>query len=148
MTRVAMLVGALTLIGGVLGGCGQEPATGASPETAAAPPSGAEPGSSAVQSPSSPPTAPAGPSTRTIGITVRGGQATGETGRAEVPLGTAVTLSVTSDVADEIHVHGYEQEAQVPAGGTGSVSFTADLPGVFEVELHDSGLQLLQLQVS
>jgi hypothetical protein len=57
-------------------------------------------------------------------------------------------LAVSSDVADKVHLHGYDKEAQIPAGETGSVSFTADIPGVFEVELHESGLQLLQLQVN
>ncbi|MGH3897198.1 MAG: hypothetical protein ACRDTA_02895 [Pseudonocardiaceae bacterium] len=79
---------------------------------------------------------------------VRGGQPSGETGRVKVALGTPITLAVSSDVADKVHLHGYDKEAQIPAGETGSVSFTADIPGVFEVELHESGLQLLQLQVN
>ncbi len=92
--------------------------------------------------------APTGPSARVINITVRGGQISGDTGRVEVPLGTPVTINVTSDVADEVHIHGYEKKAEIPAGGSASVSFAADIPGVFEGELHESGLQLLQLQVS
>lgn len=90
----------------------------------------------------------AGPPARSINITVRGGQVSGDTGRVEVPLGTPVTLSGTSNMADEIHLHSYDEVVQIPAGGTGSVSFTADIPGVFEVELHESGLLLCQLQVS
>lgn len=129
MNRAASIVAALAVVG-VLGGCGQQP--GSTPRAG---------------SPATPSTEPAGPSARTISVTVRDGQATGDTGRVEVPLGTSVTLSVTSDVADEIHLHGYDQEVRIPAGGTGSVSFTADIPGVFEVELHESGLALLQLQV-
>jgi hypothetical protein len=139
MVRRAMVgAAALAVVGGVLGGCGREPGTG-SASTAAPVPSGA--GSSAAP-------APAGPTTRAISITVRGGTASGETGRVTVPLGTPVTMSVTSDVADEIHVHGYDRKAEIPAGGTASVSFTATVPGVFEVELEQSKLQLLQLQVS
>ncbi|HZD14367.1 MAG TPA: hypothetical protein VE196_04420 [Pseudonocardiaceae bacterium] len=139
MVRRAMVgAAALAVVGGVLGGCGREPGTGGA-STAAPVPSGA--GSSAAP-------APAGPTTRAISITVRGGTASGETGRVTVPLGTPVTMSVTSDVADEIHVHGYDRKAEIPAGGTASVSFTATVPGVFEVELEQSKLQLLQLQVS
>ena len=141
MVRRAMVgAAALAVVGGVLGGCGREPGTGGA-STAAPVPSGA--GSSAAPAP-----APAGPTTRAISITVRGGTASGETGRVTVPLGTPVTMSVTSDVADEIHVHGYDRKAEIPAGGTASVSFTATVPGVFEVELEQSKLQLLQLQVS
>jgi hypothetical protein len=54
---------------------------------------------------------------------------------------------VSSDVADELHVHGYDRKAKIPAGATGSVAFTANTPGVFEVELENSKLALLQLQV-
>jgi heme/copper-type cytochrome/quinol oxidase subunit 2 len=62
-------------------------------------------------------------------------------------VGSPVVLSVSSDVADEIHVHGYDRKANVPAGATASVVFSANNPGVFEVELENSKLQLAQLQV-
>jgi hypothetical protein len=133
VNRAAILVAVLA-VAGVFGGCGHASMThGAS--------SSPEPGSptSAV---------PAGPSARSINVSVRGGQVSGDTGRVEVPLGTPVTLSVNSDMTDELHLHGYDKEVQIPAGGTGSIDFTADIPGVFEVELHESGLALLQLQVS
>jgi hypothetical protein len=64
-----------------------------------------------------------------------------------VATGTPIVLSVSSDVADEIHVHGYDRKANIPAGATASVTFVANAPGVFEVELENSKLQLLQLQV-
>lgn len=137
MRRLAILLAATAMAGEVLGGCGGESTAGA-----AAPSAPAAPAGPSVLS------TPAGPATRTISIMVRGGQPSGETGRVKVALGTPVTLAVSSDVADEVHVHGYDKEAQIPAGETGSVSFTADIPGVFEVELHESGLQLLQLQVN
>jgi hypothetical protein len=139
------MVGAVVLavVGGVLSGCGQESAPGGASAAFPAPSS-----STAVGSPGSSSSAPVGPTVRMITITVRGGQVSGESGRVAVPLGTPVTLSVTSDVADEAHVHGYDREVEIPAGGTASVSFTANIPGVFEVELHESKLQLFQLQVS
>ena len=56
-------------------------------------------------------------------------------------------LVVTSDVADEVHVHGYDEKAAVPANGTVELSFTADIPGVFEVELEQRGRRLLTLEV-
>ncbi len=43
---------------------------------------------------------------------------------------------VESDVADEIHVHGYDLKKDVPAGGSVSFSFPASIEGVFEVELE------------
>ena len=143
-----MLVGALAVVGGMLSGCGDEPTPGAAPDTAPTPSTTTGPPSSPAVASSSPVTTSAGPKARVLTIIVRGGKASGDTDRVAVPLNTPVTINVTSDAADEVHVHGYDKETQIPAGGTSSVAFTADIPGVFEVELHESGLQLLQLQVS
>ena len=67
--------------------------------------------------------------------------------RVSVPLGKTVRLVVTSDVADEVHVHGYDKSAAVAAGETGVVEFPATIPGVFEVELEQRGTKLLELAV-
>jgi len=56
-------------------------------------------------------------------------------------------LRVESDVSDEIHVHGYDLVAAVSSGGIGELQFNADIPGIFEVELEDAGLEILQLVV-
>ena len=66
----------------------------------------------------------------------------------DVPLGSDVTLNVTSDVADEVHVHVYDNKAEVAAGGTATMTFTADIPGQFEVELEGAHLKLVELRVS
>ena len=79
---------------------------------------------------------------------VSGGQATGDTGRVAVPVGEHVTLVVTSDVADEVHVHGYDKEQELSPGQPAEIVFDATIPGVFEVELHEAGTTLLSLQVS
>ncbi|MGH3998343.1 MAG: hypothetical protein ACRDTJ_12865 [Pseudonocardiaceae bacterium] len=140
MRRIA--IGSVVLAAiGVLGGCGREPAVGTAPNSPVV--TDTAPKASAGSAP-----APVRPTVRTISITVRGGQATGETGRVAVALGTPVTVFVTSDIADEIHVRGYDRKAAVAAGGTGLISFTANAPGVFEVELAGSKLQLVALQVS
>jgi heme/copper-type cytochrome/quinol oxidase subunit 2 len=141
VSRAAFLLAVLAVVG-VLGGCGRDPGPTEAPEFG--PPVNEPGGASAGPAP-----APVGPTIQKISITVRGGQVTGDTGRVTVPLGTPVTVSVTSDVADEIHVHGYDRKGAIPAAGsTGSVSFTADTPGVFEVELEESKIQLVQLAVS
>jgi heme/copper-type cytochrome/quinol oxidase subunit 2 len=130
MGRVAFVVAAAAVAAGVLGGCGHGGGTesGANPAGASAKP-------------------PAASAVRSINIKVHGGKVSGDTGRITVPVGSPVVLSVSSDVADEIHVHGYDRKANVPAGATASVVFTANNPGVFEVELENSKLQLVQLQV-
>jgi hypothetical protein len=58
-----------------------------------------------------------------------------------------VTIRVTSDVADEVHVHGYDLMTDVDPGTPATVTFDATIPGVFEVELEKLGQQLLTLQV-
>lgn len=143
MSRVTIRVGASKVVAGVVmtSTLAMGVLTGCEGATSTAP--GANPaGAAAGTAP-----APAGPTVRTINIKVLGGKASGDSGRVSVPLGTPIVLSVTSDVADEIHVHGYDRTAEVPAGATGSIAFTASTPGVFEVELENSKLELMQLQV-
>lgn len=57
--------------------------------------------------------------------------------RVEVAQGDNVRIVISSDRADEVHVHGYELEAEIPAGGSATVEFVADQPGSFEVEMHE-----------
>nr|WP_246324586.1 hypothetical protein [Petropleomorpha daqingensis] len=83
---------------------------------------------------------------RTIEVTYAGGAITGG-GRIPVELGSPVTLRVTSDVADEVHVHGYDLMQDVTPDAPATVTFDATIPGVFEVELEGLGQQLLTLQV-
>ncbi|MGY1754701.1 hypothetical protein [Blastococcus sp. SYSU D01042] len=94
--------------------------------------------------------APAAPVERGTRIEVRvtGGGVAGDTGRVPVAAGEQVTLAITGDTADEVHVHGYDLIADLVPGTPAEIAFTADIPGVFEVELHDAGTVLLTLQVS
>ncbi len=83
-----------------------------------------------------------------IDVSIKDGAVKPEARRVTVTEGTRVRLVITSDVADEVHVHGYDIEQEVPAGPMVTIPFVADRNGVFEVETHESGLQLLQLEVS
>ncbi|MET9249076.1 hypothetical protein [Nonomuraea sp. NPDC003709] len=80
-------------------------------------------------------------------ITVARGQVSPPPGWLEVAKGRQVSITVTSDVADELHVHGYDIEAELRPGVPATVRFTAGLTGVFEVETHKSKLVLTQLAV-
>ena len=66
----------------------------------------------------------------------------------EVDLGSEVRLVVVTDTADHIHVHGYDLFFDSNPGEVVEIEFVADVPGVFEVELEESGLLLLELEVS
>jgi hypothetical protein len=87
------------------------------------------------------------PSGNVVAITIAGGEITPEPGVVSVPLNEEVTIEITSDIADEIHVHGYDKEFELEPGGTASVTFMADIPGVFEIETHESGDLLAELKV-
>lgn len=84
----------------------------------------------------------------TIAVEVVGGEPIGGHQRVEVELNSEVAIMVTSDTAEEIHVHGYDILHSVAVGQPLHFSFTAEIPGVFEVELEGSGRLLLQLTVS
>ncbi len=67
--------------------------------------------------------------------------------RKTVQKGDRVVLVVTSDVADHVHLHGYDIMRDVAAGGTARIRFRATVPGRFEVELEDRGAQIADLTV-
>ncbi|MDP9418361.1 MAG: cupredoxin domain-containing protein, partial [Actinomycetota bacterium] len=94
-----------------------------------------------------PSTPAAGDEGTVVAVRIRNGEVDPPPRRVEVEAGTEVRLEVTSDTADEVHVHGYDEELVLTPGGSQILTFVADQPGVFEVETHDSGLQLLQLVV-
>lgn len=121
------------------GGCG-EPATG--PATGSAPPTGGT-----ASGPASGP-ASAAPEVTDIEVTVRNGKVSTPSGRVEVKRGATVRFTVTSDAADELHVHGYDRTLALRPGEPATLRLVADTPGVFEVELHHSGARVLELQVN
>ena len=85
---------------------------------------------------------------QTLAITVSQGKATGDTGRQQVALGTRLRITVTADVADEVHVHVYDLKQQLSVNQPGFVEFVADKPGVIDVELEGAGLTLTRLVIS
>ena len=82
-----------------------------------------------------------------VRITVVDGAPQGGIVRTTISKGDKVVLVVKSDVADEIHLHGYDKSTEVSAGGTARLPFTATLPGRFEVELESRGVQIADLTV-
>jgi hypothetical protein len=65
----------------------------------------------------------------------------------EVAIGDTLELTVISDRADAVHVHGYEVIVDVPAGAETRLEFVANIPGIFEIELEDRSLLLVSLTV-
>ena len=81
-------------------------------------------------------------------IVVEGGEPRGGVERLSFDSGERVRFVVRSDVADEVHVHGYDVSREVPAGGSVRFGFPASIEGVFEVELEGRGVQIAELRVS
>jgi len=93
-----------------------------------------------------------GSSTKTttgpVHIRVVGGKPAGGIKDIVVKKGDPARFSVTSDVADEIHVHGYDRLGDVKAGGSVRFEFPAKIEGLFVVELEQRGEQIAQLRVN
>lgn len=82
-----------------------------------------------------------------IDVEVREGKVVGGMKRVKVPLDNEVRLSVRSDVADEVHVHEFDKKEDIAKGGGVLITFVADVPGVFVIELEQLGLHIVELEV-
>ena len=92
-------------------------------------------------------TTEAAPAPAQVDVVVVGGEPQGGIVRESVDLDSEVVVTVISDVADEVHVHGYDLMADVAPGAPATIRFTADAPGRFEIELEDTGVQIAELEV-
>lgn len=81
-------------------------------------------------------------------FTIAGGKRTAGSDTIEAAVGETVVIEVTSDVADELHLHGYDKELMLEPGKPAKLKFTANIPGVFEIEMHEFTGQLAQLRVT
>jgi hypothetical protein len=82
-----------------------------------------------------------------IVVEVKAGKVSGVEDTVEVAVGDKVVIVVSSDKADEVHVHGYDEFDNVGPKERAEIEFTADIPGVFEVELEHAVQHLFELQV-
>ena len=65
-----------------------------------------------------------------------------------VRVGETVRFEVEADVADEVHVHGYDLTFETIPGEGILVEFVADATGIFEVELENLGLSFVDIEVT
>ena len=96
--------------------------------------------------PPPPPPVPAQPTT--VRVAVVGGVPKGGVVRESTDKGDRVVVLVTSDVSDEVHVHGYDLMSDVAPGAPARIAFRATIPGRFELELEDRGVQIAELTVN
>ncbi len=144
MRRALAAVAVATL---VLTGCStEEPAADetASPSSAA---SSADSSASGEESPTASSTTEDDSGPEAIEIEIEGDRIEPNGLRVNVAAGEPILLETESDRAAELHVHSSpEQVLEVPEG-EGTLDLVIDRPGVVDVEEHDTGLILLQLEV-
>ena len=80
-------------------------------------------------------------------VTVVNGQPQGGIKTLTYKKGDTVDLTVKSDTADEIHIHGYNFHKDVTKGGSVHFAFPATLDGKFVVELEAKAQQIASLVV-
>lgn len=58
-----------------------------------------------------------------------------------------VTLKITADTENQIHLHGYDKVIKLQPGVQTVTSFTASMAGRFEAELHDTNKPVFAFEV-
>jgi hypothetical protein len=153
MRRLVLLILALAM---VLAACADSnsPTTSASSSTTSAGATSTTPSAETTTTETAPTT------TTTAGVTttssaadvprikVEDGVKTEGLDTISVRVGEIVRFEVEADVADEIHVHGYDLLFETTPDEEVLVEFVADATGIFEVELEGLGLSIVDIEVT
>jgi hypothetical protein len=144
-TRMTILTGVVLLLAACSGG---DAATTTSSTSTTVPITTTEPTNTTTTAPTTTTTfASTTIAGQEIDVSVEGGAVVGP-GRITVAVGEQVSVWVLSDVDAEIHVHGYDLFFEATAGVPIEVALTADVPGIFEVELEQTHTPLFALEVT
>lgn len=87
------------------------------------------------------------PESRIPLIEVVNGEPKGGVAELSFTKGEEIRFVVTSDVADHVHLHGYDVFQDLAAGGKAEFNVPATIEGVFEVELEDRVVPLAEITV-
>lgn len=115
--------------------------------TAAAPIADAAVSVPAAVAPVAEPPAATGPAPQVFELVVKDKKLVSGPQVLSVPQDTPVTLRITVDHHDELHLHGYDLTLKLPTAQATALSFVADRSGRFEYELHHSHVDLGVLEV-
>ena len=91
-------------------------------------------------------TAPAEPDVVRITVSVPGDKAP-TVKHFTIQQDSQVVFVVNSELADEVHLHGYDLSADVAPGAPATIRFKANAPGLFEAELESRSLPIAELEV-
>jgi hypothetical protein len=92
-------------------------------------------------------TAPSAPAPAADEIVLKGGKPQGGVQRLELKKGDTLRVVVSSDEAHEIHLHGYDVARDTAPGKPARFELKADVEGVFEMEVEDTGEKVANLVV-
>ena len=95
--------------------------------------------------PPPPPPPPQPPPPAQVRIVVRGGEPVGGVRNVTVARDRRVVLTVTSDVVDHVHLHGYNIMRDVGPGQPARIAFRATIVGTVEAELEERGVPLARI---
>jgi hypothetical protein len=132
------IVATMALLGGAVA-CGGSSNTGASSATTGTTSSAGATTASASAAPSVAPV---------ITVIIANGEVTPTNLTADAKVGQPITLQVTSDAQDELHVHSIpDHHFEVTPALNQTFTFTVDVPGDVEVELHHLDRTIVTLHV-
>jgi len=86
------------------------------------------------------------PQARTFQIVVTGSQMT-PTNHLVAYQGDTLTITLSADRAEEIHLHGYDRHFHPKPDAPATQAFTADKSGSFEIEIEATSTHLGELEV-
>ncbi len=94
----------------------------------------------------SPSKAPSSP--LVVNVTIAHGQVTPANATLQAKVGQPITFRVTSDAADELHVHSVpDRKFEVKAAPNQTFEFSVQVPGNVDVELHHLDRTIATIQV-
>jgi hypothetical protein len=130
----AAIIGCATVA--LMAGCGSS-SGGTSPTTAEPVPSTDSTASVSAQ-----------PDALRLDLSIDGGTVEPTNQRLDASVGQSISMSITSDVADELHVHSVpEHTFEIEPGEQQLFTFTVDVPGQVDIELHQSDRTVATLVV-
>lgn len=146
MRTRAITVSLLLAAGLTLSACGDDADTTAEPTTSPTTAS-STPSETPSEEPESEEPEPE-PEGTIVVVTIEGERIEPNGASIEADLDEPVVLAVTSDRAGELHVHSTPEQFVEFREGSHEYELTFEQPGVVEVEDHDTGFVIAQLQVS
>ena len=131
----------------LLSGCSGEPASNTAEPTPT--PESSSPVGTPNKTTSTPTPSPSATedATTAITVTISGDRITPNGERVEVKVGEPIIFNVTSDRAGEFHVHSTPEQTPAFTKGTSRIELIIDKPGLVDVEEHESGIVIAQLEV-